>query len=138
MDRRSFLTTPALALAARLCGQEGGAAGRMGVVIHSFGIRRAAQPGGPLHTALGFLEYCRTLGAGGVQTSIGTPDRAEITRIVSFLERHGMYLEGTIRLPQTTAEVDRFEAEVRAARACGATLLRTALLGGRRYETFRT
>jgi sugar phosphate isomerase/epimerase len=49
-----------------------------------------------------------------------------------------MYLEGSIRLPQDKADVDRFDAEVRTAKDAGATVLRSAILSGRRYETFST
>jgi sugar phosphate isomerase/epimerase len=47
-----------------------------------------------------------------------------------------MYLEGSLRLPRDKADVERFAAEVRTAKACGATVLRTVQLGGRRYEVF--
>src|SRR5439155_1447261 len=50
----------------------------------------------------------------------------------------GMCLEGIIRLPRARNDVERFERELETARACGAEVLRTALLDGRRYETFRT
>lgn len=49
-----------------------------------------------------------------------------------------MYLEGIIALPRDEADVDRFEAEARTARGAGATIVRTVMLSGRRYETFST
>jgi sugar phosphate isomerase/epimerase len=49
-----------------------------------------------------------------------------------------MFLEGSVRLPQDRADVDRFGAEVEAAKAAGAAVLRSAILSGRRYETFRS
>lgn len=138
MDRRSFLAAaPALLTLAERLGAEAPAPAAMGVVIHSFGYRRSA-PASTIATPLSFLAYCHSLGAGGVQVGIGVPEPAEITRIRAFLERNHMYLEGSIRLPQTPAEVERFDAEVRAAKECGAVLQRTALLSSRRYETFRT
>lgn len=138
MDRRSFLASvPALSTLANLLGAEQAPATAMGVVIHSFGMRRSAEATSPLATPLGFLEHCRAFAAGGVQTTIGAPAHEEIARIRAFLERHGMYLEGSIRLPRAASKVETFEREVRAAKDCGATVLRTVLLGGRRYETFR-
>ena len=49
-----------------------------------------------------------------------------------------MYLEGIIALPRDEADRDRFEAEVRTAAWAGATIVRTVMLSGRRYETFST
>jgi sugar phosphate isomerase/epimerase len=48
-----------------------------------------------------------------------------------------MGLEGAIRTPQDAADCERFEAELLTAQQSGATVLRTAMLGGRRYEVFR-
>ena len=47
-----------------------------------------------------------------------------------------MYLEGESSLPKVESDVARFDAEIRAAREAGAQVVRTAMLGGRRYETF--
>ena len=46
-----------------------------------------------------------------------------------------MWLEGSVRLPGD-GDVERFEADLRAAGAAGAGLVRTVLLSGRRYEVF--
>jgi sugar phosphate isomerase/epimerase len=140
MNRRTFLSAGAVALPA--LGGFGSALGeiprgrRMGVVVHSFAVRRAAEPRGTLQDPLGFLEHCRALGAGGVQVPLGVRDGEYTARLRRRLEETGMYLEGIVRLPQGEADVSRFEAEVRSARACGAEILRTAALDGRRYETF--
>ena len=47
-----------------------------------------------------------------------------------------MYVEGSARLPRDKADVERFAAEVRTAKECGAAVVRTVLLDGRRYEVF--
>ncbi len=47
-----------------------------------------------------------------------------------------MYLEGQTSLPRDEADVDRFDADLRAVKTAGATVVRTAMLSGRRYETF--
>jgi sugar phosphate isomerase/epimerase len=109
---------------------------RIGVVVHSFAVRRTAEPRGTLQDPFGFLEHCRALGAGGVQVPLGVRDGKYATRLRRRLEETGMYVEGIVGLPQAEADVSRFEAEVGSARACGAEVLRTALLNGRRYETF--
>ena len=43
----------------------------LGMVIHSYGIRRAADKDRGFADPLAFLDYCHTLGAAGVQTSLG-------------------------------------------------------------------
>jgi sugar phosphate isomerase/epimerase len=47
-----------------------------------------------------------------------------------------MHVEGSVRLPRDAADVERFAAEMRTAQACGARVVRTVLLAGRRYEVF--
>lgn len=108
----------------------------LGVVIHSYGIRQHAEKnfGEPLV----FLDYCRALGAAGVQTGIGHRDDAYIEQVRALVARTGMYLEGIVRLPRAASDVDAFAAELRTAQACGAQVLRSVLLEGRRYETFES
>lgn len=113
----------------------------MGVVIHSYGIRGgvAAAPGEPpFGDPIRFVEFCHQRGAGGVQVSIGAKDKDYVARLRGTVEKLGSYLEGSIWLPQSRDDVARFTAEVRTAKEAGATVLRTAILGGRRYETFDT
>jgi sugar phosphate isomerase/epimerase len=109
---------------------------RMGVVIHSYGIRRSADKERRFDDPLTFLDYCRTRGAGGVQTSLGVRDDAYAGRLRDFLATHQLYVEASISLPRDQADVERFSAEVRTAKRCGATLFRTVLMNGRRYEVF--
>jgi sugar phosphate isomerase/epimerase len=115
---------------------------RMGIVIHSYPLRRAADHADKdkprFDDPLTFLEYCRGLGAGGVQVGIGVRDEAYATKLRRQLDDHKLYLEGSIRLPRTKDEVARFTAEVQSAKQCGATVLRTTLMDGRRYEVFDT
>lgn len=111
---------------------------RMGVVIHSYGMRRAADPEKKFDDPLAFLDYCRTLGAGGVQTSLGIRDDAYAAKMQDVLAAHSLYLEASIALPRDKDAVERFAAEVRTAKRCGATVFRTVLMSGRRYEVFDT
>jgi sugar phosphate isomerase/epimerase len=104
---------------------------RMGVGMHSYGFRRFEDP-------IAFLEHARSLGAGGVQTALGNRSDADADRIRAKVEEHGLYLEGSLALPRTAADVDRFAAEVRTLKRCGAAVFRTVLLGGRRYEVLET
>jgi sugar phosphate isomerase/epimerase len=112
---------------------------RLGVVLYSYAMRLSAErtagtPG--LSDPIRFVEHCHELGAGGVQTGIGARDKEYLARLRQKVEAFGMYLEGSIRLPKDRADVERFTMEVRSAREAGAKVLRTVLLGGRRYEQF--
>jgi 3-oxoisoapionate decarboxylase len=113
----------------------------LGVVIHSYGIRLAADrgkmPGARIDEPLVFLEHVHRLGAGGIQVGIGTRTDAECVRFREAAESKGMYLEGTIRLPRNSGDVARFESEVTCARLAGARILRSVMSDGRRYEVFR-
>ena len=135
--RREVLAAGAAGLlggAARAEGPRGRAP--MGVVIHSYWNRRAADRGRRFDEPQTFLDYCRGLGAGGIQTSLGAraEDRAE--RLRAFAEKHKLYLEGSITLPRDKDDAARFTAEVRTAKQCGARVFRTVLMSGRRYEVF--
>jgi sugar phosphate isomerase/epimerase len=71
-----------------------------------------------------------------VQTSLGVRDDGYAARVRRLLEAETLYLEGSISLPRAPADVERFDAEVRTAKRCGAVVFRTVLLNGRRYEVF--
>src|SRR5579884_1444574 len=108
----------------------------MGVVIHSYGLRRSLDRDSGFDDPLTFLDYCRRLGAGGVQTSLGVRDDAYAARLREQLATHKLYVEGSIALPRDRDDVDRFTAEVGTAKRCGAAVFRTVLTTGRRYEVF--
>jgi sugar phosphate isomerase/epimerase len=142
LTRRDFLAAPA-GLAAGLCVERSGGAAptgtprtSLGVVEHSFGIRFSADRSPRGRDPIAFVEYCAGLGAGGVQLAVGARDPAYTARLRETVEAHGMYLEGSVRFPLDRGDTDRFAAEVRTAKDAGATVVRTAVLGGRRYETF--
>jgi len=108
---------------------------RLGIGMHSYGLHWKA---GPFNDALSFLEYAHGLGAGGVQVSIGQRDAAYTRKLRDKWEGWGMYLEAQASLPADESAVARFTSEVHTAQAAGATVMRTAMLGGRRYETFKS
>ena len=94
---------------------------------------------GSFSSALAELEHYRDMGAAGAQIGVRSwtdPVVAKSTR--SFVEAAGMYLEGQIRLPKDEPDIERFSAEVAAAKETGVEILRTVMLGGRRYETFNS
>ncbi len=82
---------------------------------------------------LEFLEHCHRLGAGGIQSAIN----GDIPAIRARAEKYGMYVEAMVPMPKgddTTA----FEQALENAKAVGAVALRSACLGTRRYETFKS
>jgi sugar phosphate isomerase/epimerase len=83
-----------------------------------------------------FLDYCRSLGAHGVQVSLGVRDEAEAGALRSRVMAASMYLEAIVSLPRDQADLERFEAEMLTARRAGCEVARTVMLKGRRYETF--
>jgi 3-oxoisoapionate decarboxylase len=138
--RREMLAAGAASLLAPLALADDAKAARphMGVVIHSYMLRRAADKERRFDDPLTFLDYCRTLGAGGVQTSLGNRDEAYAAKMRDALAANKLFLEGSIGLPRDKADLERFTAEVQTAKRCGAALFRTVLMTGRRYEVFDT
>jgi sugar phosphate isomerase/epimerase len=91
-----------------------------------------------IENALQMLMHCESIGAGGIQVSTGNWTEDFSGEIRDFRENKGLYIEGSIRLPQDDADIERFETEVTNAKEAGAEILRTACLSGRRYENFET
>jgi sugar phosphate isomerase/epimerase len=112
---------------------------KIGVADASYGTRRGSPgEGEALREPVAFLTFCRERGAGGAQLPLRLRDEADAARLRRFLEESGLFLEGSVRLPGDASQVERFRGEVRLASAAGVTVLRTVLLGGRRYEAFAT
>jgi sugar phosphate isomerase/epimerase len=142
-DRRHFLVTvsslPVLpTLAASPASATSGAITPrcpLGLLLYSYGLRVKAEP--ELANPEKFLEFAHSRGAAGVQIPLRQKTAAEAASIRRKAEQLGLYLEGIISPPKPTREeTDRFSAELATAAACGATVLRMVLLGGRRYEVF--
>ncbi len=115
---------------------------RMGVVVHSYAARwnpkaESQRYPGFAH-ALDLIEHCGRIGAGGVQVGIKDWTADFARKVRDRREKLGLYLEGSVGLPQNTEEVPAFEAEVKNAREAGAQILRTVCASGRRYETFKS
>ena len=145
MTRREMLgalagAMPLLGAAPSLFGADNPRQKRLGVCTYSYNIHwKAARDGHPkarFKDTLEFLEYCHQLGAGGVQIGVGSRDADFAKKLRAKADAYGMYFEGQASLPQQSSDVDRFEAELFAAKEAGAAVVRTAMLGGRRYETF--
>ena len=143
MNRRTFLTTAALAGAASVVPAAPTSGKRLGITLWSYNIRWrnrttpiSGQPA--WRDALDVLEHCKELGAGCLQIGVRGWSQDFANRVRDQRESFGIHLEGQIGLPHKDADLSRFEADLRAAREAGATVLRTVCLGGRRYESFQT
>jgi sugar phosphate isomerase/epimerase len=105
----------------------------LGIVIHSYPVRSRDKG---FTDPLAFLNFCHDRGAAGIQIVLGSLSNDRARELRSTAEKHGMYVEGSIRPPKDKADVERFEKEIVTAKECGATVVRTVMLGTRRYETF--
>jgi sugar phosphate isomerase/epimerase len=115
---------------------------RMGVVVHSYASRWnskiESQKYPSFSNAIDLLEHCHKIGAGGIQVVVKewTSDFAKQLR--ERREKLGLYLEGSIAVPNEAADVSRFEQDVIHAKEAGAVILRTVTSRGRRYEVFHS
>ena len=115
---------------------------RMGIVVHSYAHRWNSKvesekyPG--FSNAIELMEHCHKIGAGGIQVIIRNWSKDFAKKVRDRRERLGLYIEGSIGLPKTTADVPAFEKEILAAKEAGAGITRTVCLSGRRYETFQS
>jgi sugar phosphate isomerase/epimerase len=102
------------------------------------GLRGAGAPmrGDPVR----YLEYLRSIGAGGIQHAVST----DLPRFRKRLDELEMYYEGEARLPgKLTDDLSGFEESVKNSATLGATVMRAVSRppagrapGGRRYSTF--
>ena len=83
--------------------------------------------------ALEFLEKCHALGAGGVQTGLN----GDLVKLRKRADELGMYLEGMVPIPRN-GDMSALEKGLSACQSIGVSVARAAMLGGRRYETFKT
>ena len=114
----------------------------LGLASNVFDMRKAAQSAGgktaTISDPLEFLKECQNLGAAGIQGPLGVRDEDYTKRLRQFAETHGLFIEASIMPPQDDSQAERFENEIRTAKAAGATLARTVIFPGRRYEQFNS
>jgi 3-oxoisoapionate decarboxylase len=122
-------------------GQAAARRSRMGIVTYALGIHAQNQWAGRhqgLAPALALLEESRRLGAGGIQVELGSKDAPHVAELRRRAGRDGMYVEVSIAPPRNDGDLARFEKDVQLAKEAGASLARTVILAGRRYEQFRS
>ena len=134
MTRRDFLATGVAAVAA--AGDSPPAAG-LGLLLYSYGIRAKAEKDRGFSDPERFIAFAHSRGANAVQVSLGTRTGDDAAAVRRTAEKLGVAVEGIVSPPaDERADRDRFAVELAAAKACGASVVRTVLLGGRRYEVF--
>jgi sugar phosphate isomerase/epimerase len=109
---------------------------RFGTLSYCYGIRTSQEP--RFDQPEKFIPFCRQQGFGGVQMSLKTRSAEECRALRQQAEKVGAYIEGMTSAPKSKADVERFEAELRTAKECGVTVLRTVLSSGRRYEVYKS
>jgi sugar phosphate isomerase/epimerase len=112
--------------------------GPIGIGQHSYTEAWKPNSGAKFHDALTFLEYAHSIGAAGVQVAIKPDERPNAAKIRARAEELNAYFEGNVTLPKSDADVADFESHIAAIKTAGGAIARTACLGGRRYETFKT
>lgn len=100
-------------------GGQGGQAGGQG------GGGRQGMP------TIEFLEKCHAYGAGGIQAGLN----GDLQKLRARADELGMYIEGMVSIPRN-GDMTALERSLENAKAAGVTVMRAAMLGGRRYETF--
>lgn len=114
----------------------------MGLVIYDCNIRRrwmreqASEI--DLFDPLTFLKHCHSLGAGGMQASLGVMESDKMKQLRDFADQHGLFIDAIVKPPNNNEDVSRFEAEIKTARDVGVHAARTTIIPGRRYERFKT
>ncbi len=141
LTRRAMLATCAGAVSTLpLTNAQETSKSSLGLVIHSFGVRSEFEKGADgkarIADPVRYLEHCRGLGVSAIQVGIGTRDDVYADDLKARVEAASMAIEAIISLPRDQSDLARFEAEVRTARRVGATIARTVMLSGRRYENF--
>jgi sugar phosphate isomerase/epimerase len=83
-----------------------------------------------------FLEYCHTLGLGGVELRGAPPaDPAAFRVLKDKVQSYDMHITFDMRLPNSDADVPAFDAAAKSAKELGAHSIHAAMTG-RRYEAF--
>jgi len=145
LTRRSVLKQLSGALAACLFAGTSSRAAEtqrtgLGLVLYCAKFRRDAQrrrePDFDLYQPQHFLEHCRSVGAGGMQCSLGVLDAGAALELRRAAEKDNLYIEAIVRLPEVRGDLDFLDRQLRTAAEVGARAVRTTIIPGRRYEFF--
>ncbi len=114
----------------------------MGIVVHSYGNRWNSKVGSSKYpgfaNAVDLLEHCHKIGAGGMQVVVKDWSADLTKKVRDRREKLGLYVEGSIGVPNKPESIARFEQEVKSAKEAGMQVLRTVCSSGRRYEAYHS
>jgi sugar phosphate isomerase/epimerase len=137
LTRRQFVAGAVLGVAASAAAADPPPAVDLGLLLYSYGIRARAEKARGFAEPANFLAFAKARGANAVQVPLGAKPEADAAVIRRAAEKAGAHIEGIVSPPADGgAKLERFAAELATAKACGAAVVRTVMLGGRRYETF--
>lgn len=109
----------------------------LGLLLYSYGIRARSDVRKEFAQPENFLSFAHERGANAVQLSLGIRDEKDCLAIRRQAEKREMVIEGIVAPPKDTSrDRERFNSELQTAHSCGAAVVRTVMLGGRRYEVF--
>lgn len=113
---------------------------RLGLSTNTYGVRwrNGTRDLPAFKNSLDLIDHCQKLGAGGVQIVVSRWTAEYARQVRDKIEQHDLYLEGQIGLPANDTDAERFDHEVAIAKDAGVKIIRTVMLGSRRYETFET
>jgi len=139
MTRRTLLSAALASVPAVLSRGSAAAATEpnlsLGAAPTGFGIHlRAAREA---HQPADLIDLCHQLGLGGVETRLPAEDAAAVRAFRRKLDAYGMRVILNTALPRDAADVERFDASVKACKEAGAYSLHAAMTQ-RRYEEFDT
>lgn len=100
-----------------------------------FGLRNRANS--MANPPVDFVDYCHSLGLGGVQTRLPSNDPEAVRKFRQTIESYNMRAILSVPLPRAEADLPAFDAGVKAAKEAGAFGLHAAMTQ-RRYEEFDT
>jgi sugar phosphate isomerase/epimerase len=103
---------------------------------YSFGIRQKQERG--FDDPLAYMRFAQELGFAGIQLRLGERSADYLAQVRALKEKLGMSVEGIVSAPLEEKDAERCDAELRACQTAGIDTARMVLLGGRRYEVFRT
>lgn len=142
LSRRAALGAMATAIGSVAFATEKPQRTNLGLVAYNSGIRRKwmqqRDPKFDLFEPLAFLKHCHSLGAGGMQTSLGVLDAARVKSLQEFAAEHALCVDGIVNPPKNEGDLARFHAEIRTAAEVGVQAVRTVVMPGRRYEQFKS
>jgi len=139
MNRRDFLAA-GFAGAATLTMTQAAETPRkanLGLLLYSYGQRVKAERNQGFAEPARFLEFAHQRGANAIQVPLGILTEDQATQLRKTSDRLEMKIEGIIAPPKEgAADLVRFTSEMESAKWCGVSVVRTVMLGGRRYEVF--